>query len=233
MLTLFPAGTRPLFALLLVSSFSFATGMLPGTSVVVLEENTREAVITITNTDKSPALLLTTLESIPEDQEDIVQVSPPAIRVDGGKKQTVRFILTSSTPLKTERLRRVIFEGVPPKVKGENRVQISVTQNLPVVIRPAGLPRNNEPWKLLKWTYRDGKLTVSNPSPYVVRLAQEVQTRPGNARWNLSRTYILPSETLTLKAEGSAKSTAAQQVHISPATTWGFTVESWDAPLEH
>lgn len=231
--TLFPSRVLSLFTLLLVSSVSFATGMLPSASVVVLEENAGEAVITITNTDQTPALLLTTLETIPEDQEDIVQVSPPAIRVDGGKKQTVRFILTSPTPLKTERLRRVIFEGVPPKVKGENRVQISVIQNLPVVIRPAGLPRNNAPWKLLKWTYRDGKLTVANPSPYVVRLAQEVQLQPSNARWNLSRTYILPAETLILKPEGTAKLTTAQRVHISPATTWGFTVESWDAPLEY
>lgn len=218
-----------------ISSFvsipSFASGMLPDTSVVVLEENTRETTMIVTNTDKAPALLLTSLEALPEDKENIVQVSPPAIRVDSGKKQTVRFILTSPVPLKTERLRRVIFEGVPPKVKGENKVQFSVTQNLPVVIRPAGLPRNNAPWKLLKWSYRNNTLTVSNPSPYVVRLAQAVQTRPDNTRWNLTRTYILPSETISLKLESKKAPTNMKLVHISPATTWGYTVESWEAPL--
>lgn len=176
--------------------------------------------------------MLTTLESIPEDRENIIQVSPPAIRVEGGKKQSVRFVLTTTEPLKTERLRRVIFEGVPPKQKGDNRVQVSVTQNLPVIIRPAALPRNNAPWKLLKWRYDNGKITVSNPSPYVVRLAQSVQTLPGKTRWNLSRTYILPSETLTLKPETSDSAATEKQVRISPATTWGFSVETWDASLE-
>nr|WP_154324370.1 fimbria/pilus chaperone family protein [Pantoea sp. 201603H] len=230
-MTLFPAKAGALYCLWLMTSSALATGVLPATSVVVLEENTREAVITITNTDKEPVLLLTTLEGIPADSEDIVQVSPPAIRVEGGKKQTVRFILTSTSPLKTERLRRVIFEGVPPKTKSDNRVQVNITQNLPVVIRPAGLARNNAPWKLLEWSYRNGQLTVSNPSPYVVRLAQMVQTRPDNTPWQLGQTYILPAETLTLSRQGGTPPASPQQVHISPATTWGFSVDSWDAPL--
>ncbi|MFR9702392.1 fimbria/pilus chaperone family protein [Aeromonas sanarellii] len=225
---------HPLFCFFLLVSFdSNATGVLPSTSVVVLEESEREAVITITNTDSKPVLLLTTLEDIPEDKENILQISPPAIRVDGGKKQTVRFLLTSTRPLQTERLRRVIFEGVPPKEKGGNRVQVSITQNLPIIIRPESLPRNNAPWKLLKWRFHNGKMTVSNPSSYVVRLAQSVLSLPGKKRWNLSRTYILPSETLALTPENSANATNEQQIRISPATTWGFSVESWDAPLEH
>lgn len=221
-----------LFLLYCTSIASFASGMLPDTSVIVLEENTGETSAIVTNTDNSPALLLTSVESLPEDKEKIIQVSPPAIRVDGGKKQMVRFLLTSKSPLKTERLRRVIFEGVPPKDKGDNRVRLSVTQNLPVVIRPAGLARNNAPWKLLKWVYRNNILSVSNPSPYVVRLAQLVQTRPDNTRWNLNRTYILPSETISLKLESKKMPSSPELVHISPATTWGFTVDSWDAPLE-
>ncbi|MCU6359043.1 fimbria/pilus chaperone family protein [Enterobacter quasiroggenkampii] len=220
------------FLLYCISLAARASGMLPDTSVVVLEENTRETTIVVTNTDKVPALLLTSVQSVPEDKEKIIQVSPPAIRVDAGKKQTVRFLLTSQAPLKTERLKRVIFEGVPPKDNGDNRVKISVTQNLPVVIRPAGLVRNNTPWKLLKWTYHNKMLTVSNPSPYVVRLAQAVQTLPDNTRWNLNRTYILPSETVSLKLESQKAPSSPEQVHISPATTWGFTVDSWDAPLE-
>lgn len=220
-------------ALLLAPLFAAASGMQPETSVVILEEAQGEALITVHNSDDTPALLLTTLQNMPQDNAELIQISPPAIRVDGGKKQTVRFLLTSTEPLKTERLRRVIFEGVAPKRKGESRVRMTVAQNIPLIVRPAGLPRNNAPWKQLKWHWQSGQLSVSNPSPYVVRLSQMVQTRPDNQRWLLPQTYVLPGETLQLTGESSASSTTPQQVRLFPASSWGFSVDRWDAPLSH
>lgn len=218
-------------ALLLPSPPVAASGMQPQTSVVVLEEAAGEAVISVSNSEHYPALLLTTLQTLPQDKEALVQVAPPAIRVDAGKKQSVRFLLTSAVPLKTERLRRVIFEGVAPSQKGENQLRMTIAQNIPLIIRPAGLPRHKTPWTLLKWTLREGSLRVHNPSPYVVRLAQQVNTLPGNGRWLLPQPYVLPGETLQLSGKKHVGSATAQQVRLYPATSWGFTVDSWDAPL--
>ncbi|RTF43321.1 fimbria/pilus chaperone family protein [Serratia marcescens] len=218
-------------ALCLLSAGVHATGMVPETSVVIVEQADGEGAINIKNTDAFPVLLLTTLVDTADDKENLLAVTPPAARVEPGKTQRVRFIVTGKTPLKTERLKRVTFEGVPPQQKGKNEVRMTVRQNLPVIIRPAGLEKDLAPWKRLTWTLSGDALTVSNPSPYVVRLGQGVQTLPDNTNWVLPNSYVLPGQTLTIKPDGNKKPGAAQQVRISPATTWGYTVDSYDATL--
>lgn len=205
--------------------------MVPETSVVIVEESDGEGSINIKNTDVAPVLLLTTLAYIPDDKEPLLTVTPPAARVDTGKSQRVRFLLTSKEPLKTERLQRVIFEGVPPQQKGKSEVRMTVRQNLPVLIRPKGLEKDPEPWKRLVWKFSGKDLIVSNPSAYVVRLGQGVKTLPGASEWTLPNSYVLPGQTVTLKSQGKKSVEAAQKVQISPATTWGFTVDTYDAPL--
>ncbi|EMF07028.1 fimbria/pilus chaperone family protein [Serratia marcescens] len=218
-------------ALLLSSGLASATGMVPETSVVIVDQGDGEGAINIKNTDAFPVMLLTTLENIPEDKEHLLTITPPAARVEPGKNQRVRFMFTSATPLRTERLERVVFEGIPPQLKDKNEVRFTVRQNLPVLIRPAGLPADASPWKHLTWKKQGDALVVSNNSPYVVRLAQEVETRPDNIMWKLPGSYVLPGQTLTLTTVNGKKPGVAKQVHISPATTWGYAVNTYDAPL--
>ena len=90
-----------------------AEGMLPETSVVILHEEQGEATINIKNTDEAPALLHSVVENVPEDVEPLLIVTPPITRVEAGETQLVRFIATLKTPLKTQRLKRVTFEGIP------------------------------------------------------------------------------------------------------------------------
>ncbi|WP_202743787.1 fimbria/pilus chaperone family protein [Acinetobacter calcoaceticus] len=224
-------------ALWFVSGMVNAAGMVPETSVVIVEQHDGEGAINVRNTDSSPLLLITALEDIKEDPEQLLIVTPPVARVEAGKSQHVRFILTENAPLKTERLKRVTFEGVPPQEKGKNKVRINVRQNLPVIIRPANLEIDPAPWKHLIWKQTGDQLTVSNPSPYVVRMGQGVHTLADDKLWTLPNAYILPGESHDLtfagKAEtdGKSKVNNANVVRISPATTWGFTVNNYDAPL--
>jgi len=143
-------------ALWLFSACVQATGVLPESSVVIVEEGDGEGAINLQNTDSFPVLLLTTLQNIEQDTEKLLVVTPPAARVEPGKTQRVRFMLTAKTPLKTERLKRVVFEGVPPQEKDKNVVRMTVRQNLPVIIRPAGLARDEAPWKRLIWSLKGG-----------------------------------------------------------------------------
>jgi P pilus assembly chaperone PapD len=232
-ITLSSLYTIGIAALLLSSSTSHATGMVPETSVVIVEQSDGESAINIKNTDPFPMLLVTTLENIKDDTDTLLIITPPAARVEPGKTQRVRFIMTSKEQLKTERLKRVIFEGIPPQQKGKNELRMTVRQNLPVIIRPAGLEKDQAPWKRLTWKLNGNNITVSNPSPYVVRLGQGVKTLPDNTAWTLPNSYILPGQTFTLTPDNNKKAGAAQQVRISPATTWGYTVKSYDAPLTH
>ncbi|KTC17149.1 fimbrial chaperone protein [Pseudomonas marginalis ICMP 9505] len=204
--------------------------MLPETTVVVLYEEEGEATINIKNTDAGPALLHSVVENVPEDLEPLVIVTPPITRVEAGDTQLVRFISTLKAPLKTQRLKRVSFEGIPQaRAAGGATIGITLRQNLPLILHPQGLPRHHTPWELLKWKRVGERLTVHNDSAYVVRMAPEVQLLPHSIPATLPRTYILPGEALTLKVDRPLGAVA--EVEIQPATVYGFSVDNYRAPI--
>lgn len=205
--------------------------MLPETTVVVLYEEQGEATINIKNTDAAPALLHSVVENVPEDLEPLLIVTPPITRVEAGETQLVRFISTLQEPLKTQRLKRVTFEGIPQaRVGGGATIGITLRQNLPLILHPRGLPVHHSPWELLKWRRAGERLTVHNDSAYVVRLAPEVQLLPQGVLATLPRTYVLPGEALTLKVEGSLEGVAGVEIH--PATIYGFSADSHRASID-
>lgn len=213
------------------ASSARADGMVPQTSVVIVNEKDREASLNVTNSDKRASLLLVTLVDLPEDTEKLVRAEPLVSRVEAGKTQTVRFMLQSKTPLKTQRLKRVLVEGIPdrdPTAPGTMRIGIGVRQNLPVIIHPAGLPMKRDPWTLLTWSHANNKLTVRNDSAYVVRLAQDVRLLPGTGQAMLPRAYVLPGESLTVDTKNAA---GATKVKISPATVYGYVTDEYEATL--
>ncbi|WP_339468579.1 MULTISPECIES: fimbria/pilus chaperone family protein [unclassified Pseudomonas] len=208
-----------------------ADGMVPDTSVVIVNEADGEASVSVTNTDSKLALLHVTLENIPEDTASRVFVTPPLSRVEPSKSQLIRFILQTPEPLQTQHLMRVIFEGMPQgKTAGQAghaRVGVTVRQNLPVILHPKGLAPNRTPWTGLTWSLQNSQLSVHNPTPYVVRLAQELKLLPGDGSALLPRTYVLPGETLSVAASQPTAST----VQLQPATVYGFAVEPYQAPI--
>jgi len=225
---------RTVVALLLTLTFApraHADGMVPQTSVVIVNEADREATLNVTNSDKRASLLLVTLVDLPEDTEKLLRAEPQVSRVEAGKTQAVRFMLQSKTPLKVQRLKRVLIEGVPdrdPTQPGTMRIGIGVRQNLPVILHPAGLEMKRDPWTLLTWSLANDKLTVRNDSPYVVRLAQDVHLLPGDGHAMLPRAYVLPGESLTV---ASQKASGAMKVRISPATVYGYVTDAYEATL--
>ncbi|MGY2362927.1 fimbria/pilus chaperone family protein [Pseudomonas azotoformans] len=208
-----------------------ADGMVPDTSVVIVNEADGEASVSVTNTDAKLALLHVTLENIPEDTASRLFVTPPLSRVEPSKSQLIRFILQPPEPLQTQHLMRVIFEGMPQGraagQAGHARVGVTVRQNLPVILHPKGLAPNRTPWTGLVWGLKNQQLSVNNPTPYVVRLAQELTLLPGKGTALLPRTYVLPGETLSVAASQAQAST----VQLQPATVYGFAVAPYQAPI--
>jgi P pilus assembly chaperone PapD len=217
---------------LMLTAPAQADGMVPNTSVVIVDEADGEASVSVTNTDANLALMHITIEDIAEDSESLVFVTPPLARVEAGKTQLVRFILQTEKPLLTQRLKRVIFEGIPqgkaPAEAGQARVGVTVRQNLPVILHPKGLAPNRTPWTDLQWSLQDGQLSVRNDTPYVVRLGQEVQLLPSAGQAMLPKTYVLPGERISIKAPAGA----ATQVRFQPATVYGFAVPHYEAPIK-
>lgn len=205
-------------------------GMQPETTVVVLNEADGEASINVTNTDALPALLHSVIEDIPEDVQPLVVLTPPVARVDGGERQMVRFLMIAEEPLKTQRLKRVSFEGIPQAQPGSGAtIGLSLRQNIPLILHPKGLPRHDAPWELLAWQLNAKTLSVRNDSPYVVRLSAELRLNPQKIGVSLPRTYILPGEVLSVELEKPAP--GATSITLQPATVYGFSVDSYDALL--
>lgn len=215
----------------LIATGAHAAGMIPETSVVILNEVNGEATINIKNSDSRPALLYSQILPVENDDENLIVLTPPVARVDPGETQAIRFLLQTTEPLKVQRLRRVVFEGIPPKDDSAGvRVNMNVRQNLPVIIHPKDLPMDKEPWRRLKWSIQNSKLQVTNPDAYVVRLDQAITLMPSNSIVQLPRSYLLPGEVITLDVPSDTLNTL-KNIILSPATVYGYTVDKYTAPV--
>lgn len=217
-------------ALLIKSVTAFAAGMVPETSLLLINEQEKGGSINVKNTDPHPSLLYTRIVDLPDDKGVHLTPTQPVLRVEPDQTQQLRFILTTDALLTTEHLKRVVFEGIPPKTKSDHgRVSINIRQDLPVLIHPANLPVIKDAWTLLKWSTSGNTLTVHNDSPYVVRLSEQVVAQPSGVRMKLTRPYILPGQTLT--ANSTQSLAGDHQLQFFPASRYGIQVASYTASL--
>lgn len=157
-----------IIAPILSVSTANASGMKLETSVVVVNTADGEGVMTLKNTDAKPVLLYSSVENLPGDKEESLVVTPPVVRVNPGDNQTVRFML-KTPPKAVEQFKRAIFEGIPASDKTSEKLQITVRQNVPLIIHPSGLKENLEPWTLLQFKQiGSDSLQITNSGAYVV-----------------------------------------------------------------
>ncbi|MCI1900852.1 MAG: fimbria/pilus chaperone family protein [Enterobacter sp.] len=207
-----------------------AAGMVPETTLLVIDESTHSGVMNVKNTDNFPALLYTSIVDLPDDNGVKLNVTQPVVRVEPGQQQQLRFIMESQQPLTVEHLKRVTFEGIPPKNSDKNiKIGFNMRQDLPVLIRPKNLPVVTDAWKLLTWSGSGQNIKVKNPSAYVVRLAQNVTFQPSGTAGYLKKTYILPGETLNVAVKKSIN--GDKSVRFYPASRYGINVPDFTAPL--
>ena len=210
-----------------------AAGVVPESSVLIVDEATGEGSMTVQNTDTAPVLLYTTIENIAEDQEELVVATPPMARLEAGQSQLVRFMLTKKGPLATQRLKRVSFEGIPFARGADNQVQTTFRQNIPMIIQPRSLEKLKDPWTRLTATVDGDRLRLCNDSAYVVRLAQQARLDSGNIAVPLPKTYLLPGERLELPVRASSRAPPARSRSGRPRSTampWAPTQSPCRAP---
>lgn len=212
-------------------SSAYATGMTPEFSVLLVNANDNGASINVKNTDDKAELLYTTVADItgPQNNNTKLIATQPIVRVEAGESQRVRFVLDTQNPFTVEQYKRVSFEGIPQaKPSGTKQITATIRQTIPVIIRPANVPDYATPWDKLVWKTAGNALIVSNPSPYVVRLSQQVKTLPSGNKGMLSKTWILPGETETIKME---KTVADSQINIFPASRFGIAVNNYTTTI--
>jgi len=215
------------------STSASADGVVPENAVVIVNEASGEGLMSVKNTDATPVLLYTRLKTVPEDKENRLVATPQIARVQAAETQLVRFVLKPGKPLETEKMQRVLFEGIPQASKGGNVVRFNIRQDLPVIIRPKGLAPNSKPWTLLEWGVSGDALRVHNPSPYVVRLIPKAILMPSSTPVELPKAYILPGESVSVALPQGSKANLAQtqKVRLNPVSTYGLDAGTFDAKL--
>ncbi|WKW37424.1 fimbria/pilus chaperone family protein [Enterobacter mori] len=207
-----------------------AAGMVPETSLLVIDEATHSGTINVKNTDTHPSLLYTSVVDLPDDKGIKLIATQPVVRLEPGQTQQLRFILQNKESLSVEHVKRVTFEGIPPKSDSKNvKIGINIRQDIPVLIRPAKLSVVTDAWKYLEWNASGSSVTVKNPSKYVVRLAQNVVLQPTGVSGMLAKTYILPGESMTLSMGKSVSGN--NEVKFFPASRYGVEVPSFTTEL--
>lgn len=213
--------------------FPASAVMQPKSSLVLIKEEAGGGSINVTNTDNKDALLYVKVIDLPDDKRPQLIVTQPVVRVAAGQTQRVRFVLTSDRPLTTEHIKRVTFEGIPLTAGENNSVDVSVRQNLPVIIHPTGLAKNSEPWKKLQWSVKQGTLTISNTGEWVVRMAPNITLVPGNKNVVLDKSYILPGETISVVYSDKNALAKATSVRIDTVTQYGYEIGNVELPVSH
>lgn len=185
----------------------------------------------LTNSDPHPSLLYTKVIDLPDSDKSVrLIVTQPVVRVEQGDTQKIRFILQTPKPLQHEELKRVTFEGIPPKEKGKLKATVTIRQDLPVIIHPASLAEEPEPWKHLTWRKKGRQLEISNPSDYVVRMTAMFNTLPSGSPGELKKTYLLPHTSVSVPL--SVKAEADTKVEFFPASRYGYKGERYISTLQ-
>ncbi|MCK7452867.1 fimbria/pilus chaperone family protein [Enterobacter chengduensis] len=209
---------------------SFAAGMVPETTLLLINEADHGGTMMVKNTDNTPSLLYTMVNDIAPDKSVIINVTQPVVRLEPGQEQQVRFVLETQEPMTVEHYKRVIFEGIPPKGKDKNvKVGINIRQDIPVLIHPKSLPVVTDAWTLLTWVSDGQTLKVKNTSAYVVRFSQGVTLQPSGQQGSIPKSFILPGETLDVKLDKPLGSN--QTVTFEPASRYGIKVDNYTAPI--
>lgn len=221
-----------LTGVLLSSSISaaLAAGIKPESTVLFLDDTNREATINIQNTDGNAVLLHSTLQTIPEDRDNKLIITPQLARVEAGKKQQVRVVLKDGVTLTHQTMQRINFVSVPPDDGKKNRARVLIGQNIPVILSPAGLPKNISPWKEIKAQCSATSIKIDNPDNYIVRLTTQVDLLPDNKKLTLPKSYILPHEKIDLPMP-QGTSCREKIIRLHPVTRFGILTTPYEVKL--
>lgn len=206
-----------------ISISAFALGIQPETTVLVLNQENGDASISVKNTNNVPTLLQTKIVDVEEGSNSLVLASPSIVKIDAGESQIVRFFLKENKESNVQQIKRIRFIGLPArneKDKNSSSLSVAVGQSIPLIINPAGLKPNPKPWEFINYHYENGKLFLSNPSQYIVRLYPEISA--DGVKIKLQQSFIAPKS----KIEISYKKQPAE-LFITPVGLYGELREKY------
>ncbi|WP_080100263.1 fimbria/pilus periplasmic chaperone, partial [Yersinia pestis] len=171
--------TLTLLILSVVATVARAEVMISGTRVIY-EEKQREGVVKVSNTGDMPVLLQAWIDkgdanARPEAIKVPFSVTPPVVRLDPKRDQTIRLFRTDGG-LAADRETLFWFNllEVPPKpiqsaAGGENKMQLAFRTRIKMFYRPEGLTvLPAQAAKSLAFSMKGNQIVIKNASPYYI-----------------------------------------------------------------
>ncbi|HEI6963701.1 TPA: fimbria/pilus periplasmic chaperone [Yersinia enterocolitica] len=168
-----------LVTLFITATIARAEVMITGTRVIYNEKQ-REGIVKVSNTGNMPVLLQAWIDNgdanaRPDTIKVPFSVTPPVIRLDPKRDQTIRLFRTGSG-LATDRETLFWFNllEIPPKptksATGEdNKLQLAFRTRIKMFYRPAELMMASEQaMKHLTFSKKGNQLVIKNASPYYI-----------------------------------------------------------------
>ncbi|WON78984.1 molecular chaperone [Serratia sp. UGAL515B_01] len=175
-------------------------GITVGGTRLIYGESRREVSLSVSNSDIHPYLIQSWVENLDRGSgKSPFLVTPPLFRLDGNQQDLLRVVRTGDLPKDRESLFWLNVKSIPSTSERDsvNTLQIAVKTRIKLIYRPKtlkGVPEDMA--DKLSWNLSDNKLTVYNPTPFVMNFNR---VKVGNAEVK-DVTYVLPMSSATFKA---------------------------------
>ncbi len=165
--------------IMMVSVHSMASIIISGTRVIYSAEQ-KEVTVKLTNVGKKPVLIQAWIDrgNTDESPESIrvpFILTPSINRVNPDQGQMLRLSFTGpALPADRESVFWLNVLELPAKVRAgqmQNHLQMAFRTRIKLFYRPEGLKgKANEAIKEARWYSANGKISVTNPTPYHISL---------------------------------------------------------------
>ncbi|ELO4976019.1 molecular chaperone [Escherichia coli] len=169
-----------IFAGALFCSYASAASFGPRESTLIFDGRQSSTSYRIDNSDaRLPWLVQAWVEDINEERTEVFTSVPLVFRVEPSSTFTVRIVKKGTVPEDRETLYWVVSNSLPGGERSEQKTdgdkisaQLSLAYRfkVPLIYRPAALVGKPQQPESLQWHAAGGKMTVRNPTRYVVQL---------------------------------------------------------------
>ncbi|MEB5959749.1 molecular chaperone [Enterobacter sichuanensis] len=174
----------------------------------------KEVSLSVHNPDKTPYLIQTEVDNLNNDpSKPPFIITPPLYRLDGGKENLMRVIMSGSLPQNKESMYWLRVKAIPSAPREKNTLQIAVATSIKLIYRPETLKDINveKESEKLSWRVSGNKLEVTNPAPCFINFNEIIVA--GKKLHNVS--YVAPGSTATFALPAGVNSGTLQFSVIS------------------
>ncbi|MEQ0826532.1 fimbrial biogenesis chaperone [Enterobacter dykesii] len=178
------------------SSFNANATVNIGGTRLLYDGAKKEVSLSVHNPDSTPYLIQTVVDNLTNDpQKPPFIITPPLYRLDGGKENLMRIIMSGSLPQDKESMYWLRVKAIPSAPREKNTLQIAVATSIKLIYRPKALKDINveKESEKLSWRISGNKLEIANPTPCFINFNEIIVA--GKKLQNVS--FAAPGTTTT------------------------------------